>query len=1706
MKFYHHDMTNFLKRGISLSVLALSVFALIPSPTDSLTTMAAAGDWKPDTTFGPSDRGTLGFPHATGVSRSVNADVRPDNAGESTQAFRIRPSDITAGHVYTCDLSNPNNHLDEADNLHYFPDGLPYSSFNNYRNEWTNDPQNPPLQFFDSANSDAALAGEVERNYVGGKAYYPTEGVVDGTNGAKDLVTITDSTLGTDADISFQAYVHNNASTALNPTTSDPRSNLNGTNLSARATNTRMHFSIPSVAIPNSGGQAAIINRLRADNAYNLDLQNFTDPCLGFNASFNQISDLARIRNNASTPLTFVARSAFIDNPYITDSSNPNQQIEFPAAALRELVDPDLNQSHITDQNGLANLGGTQGARISSGRSSDPALRDDPNQRFLVSACAETNANMANVTCNAYAPPVLNGSEFDGEWYGSTEFVRYVGVDLDAVAATPRLSTSKSVRRIQPNEEQFTTAGPISTTIEGNSTGEVEYQVILQNTGNVDIDNISFGDLLPPEMTPVFSGPSSLAGEIAVCVDLAWAYTAQPCNVAATSIPLTASNTTIAIDSNTMRVSTAQPLARDPDYIVNGTGTNGQVVRIRWRMTTACSASNPPIAHNYGITTASSNGVQAQVVTISGFTSASDNPNIDQNDWADMFPTGASLLPQFTFATNDTQVQLNECEDQPGTPGIRIGKYVRRTSPVSTETFSTSATSTTITGNEDGLVEYAVLIENNGTEDLPHVFFADRLPPEMQLFSGTIRSEVCQNIADARAVADCPSGGLITLTDAVYNDSTRIIAFAGNEMRSPAITSDLPFAPGQVIRIRWRMRSVCTPVGTPPAVARNYALVLAAIDQSNIAPVTTFAGVTAEPGTPAGTYFVSPNQFRALFSSTVVGSFQELIPNPTNNTTVNRNSCATPPPPTVRKFVSTTPISGTNPSSFDDAQTQPGVDFGERARSTAYTVYYRVTVQNTGTTNLTDLILQDRFYLRDGTVVQPQTVQEGVGSSLETRVVNSATSETAVTPDTRKVVYLSNNSTTNILRFRVPTLTTGETLAFYYSVRVNPGAVTTSQYYRNEVEVCVPPTTTTGACVDGGRDLAFHQDRPRTETNPLVINIQKTVNGQDANEATLTGPQAAVQTVNGAALNYRVRVSTPAANNAPVTGIILTDTITTLPNVTGITNVRLTTPGAPCAVTCTLSGGIADLASRAFDLAPNQEAILTYTATARYTAGGTFNRNIARATPTPSNPRNPQFREDPATIIVRNSVITISKTVNGQEADTDDTAVTVNSGDALNYVITVRAPAGNASTVTAIVLSDNIANTTLLPNVTNIRNIRLTTPAAPCATPCTLTAISDLATRAFDLAAGQSATLTYTATANNTGTSLSASNRNTATATPATTATNPPAVNNPATVFVRGTETPDADYRITKTASPTRARDGDEVTYTIVVEPRNSSNDEINDLILEITDDINDNGTLEENGVTFTYIRNSTRIRTDDADCEGEMDDEDGIRCEDVTAEDEIRITYRVRVDLPSADRCENLTVDNTATLRSDTPGVRIRDEDDAQVEVICPERERPPEPDQPLGITKDVNRREVKRGEIVNYTIVVSNPNATDAVRTLTDTISLNAGTVPGQNGGRVRFNPGSLQVTGAYTGSIDRPEGMVITIPARGQITITYTATGEPDRNQRVVSVAPNTACLHTGECATAFVELPTTGPAGLIAIAATSMLGSATYFVATRRRKRK
>lgn len=862
---------------------------------------------------------------------------------------------------------------------------------------------------------------------------------------------------------------------------------------------------------------------------------------------------------------------------------------------------------------------------------------------------------------------------------------------------------------------------------------------------------------------------------------------------------------------------------------------------------------------------------------------------------------------------------------------------------------------------------------------------------------------------------------------------------------------------------------------------------------------------------PAPSQSATENSFnRASISSYSYRQTSDATPGFINNLQSVQANCAVetlcddaslvtqpPTPPTVKKYVSTAvrPTSATSvPSTFIDGETATAgsaADFG--AQNSSYITYYRVTVTNTGSAPLNNLALEDQFFLRNDTTVTAQNVVDAAGSTLANGTVLASTytvagsTETAVATGNR-VTYVGPGSTTNAIRFTIPTVGAGQTVAFYYNVLVNPTVGTRPTgvgYHRNEAYVCFPPTTS--GCTPGSRDIAFSSDIPGT----VNVTITKDVNGQPADTT-----ETAVTVPNGTALHYLITVTAPSANGSvSLTNVQISDNMLAgLPNVNSISNIRLTTPSGTCSTPCTLANLGSALAAQTFTLAAGQSATLSYDAVGVNTTATTSaaNINTATVTTTQTGPRT-----NPAVVIVTGvtpstPTLSITKDVNSQPADTDNTAVVVNNGDTLNYLITVR----NTGTVnvTNIVLSDTLVNA--LPNVTNVSNIRLITPTGSCvsATPCSIANLgSALAAQTFTLAAGQTATLSYSATAVNTGTSDSAYNRNTATATPS----NASPVSNPAVVQVRGTATLHTDFRIRKEASPQVVRDGDEVTYTIRVSPR-GTNDEIPNLTLLITDDINEDGTLTgDNGVKFTYIRNSTKIRVSgDAECDGEMDDEDGIRCEDVSADEDIRITYRVRVSAPNLRDSDTVIVDNTAQLRDDTPNVNIRDEADASVQVIG--IQTPPPPAQPIGIEKTVTPGKVKRGEIAHYTIIITNPNAEAETHRVVDTIGLNNGTVPGQSGGLVRFNPDSLRVEGAlYTsGTIGNAEGLTFTIPGNGRIVITYTATGEPAANSRTVSLAPNTATLDTGAYAVAFVELPTTGPIGLMVILTLSALFSAAF----------
>ncbi len=456
--------------------------------------------------------------------------------------------------------------------------------------------------------------------------------------------------------------------------------------------------------------------------------------------------------------------------------------------------------------------------------------------------------------------------------------------------------------------------------------------------------------------------------------------------------------------------------------------------------------------------------------------------------------------------------------------------------------------------------------------------------------------------------------------------------------------------------------------------------------------------------------------------------------------------------------------------------------------------------------------------------------------------------------------------------------------------------------------------------------------------------------------------------------------------------------------------------------------------------------------------------------------------------------VEITKTVNGVHS------VTVANGAALHYVVTTRNT--GTTNLTNVQLSDTVAS---LPNVSGINNIHLIAPGTCATAPgCALANLGTaLSAQSFTLIPNQTATLTYDAVGSFTGNGQSAANTNTATVT--TNQTDPETAT--AVVIVTNTiiieEDLETNFRIRKDASPELVRDGDEVTYTVRVTPR-GTNDTIENLNLLITDDINDDGRLTGPGVTFTYIRNTTRITTsEDAECDGEVNDEDGIRCEDVGPDETIRITYRVRVSAPTLRASDIVNIDNTATLRDDTPDVTIRDEDDAVVQVVG--ISLPPEPLRPVTIDKTVTPREVKRGELAHYTIVITNPNPDAETHRVVDTIGLNNGVVPGQNGGFVRFNPESFQVQGDlyHSGTIGNPEGLTFTIPGNGRVVLTYTATGEPEAGKTDVSVAPNTATLDTGAYSVAFVELPPAGPAGIAMVLGMSTLTA--VGVMLRRRKK-
>src|SRR3990172_1663330 len=1505
---YNDHSKNMLKKIsqlIGVGAVIMLVLSIMPLPQD-LPTYAAPGDWKPDSMF----------PHGTGISHGAAGQIQPVGSEAGTPRT-ITPANInTDGHVYDCSVS-PNNHLAEIDNNHYFPDGIGYSSFNNYRNEFTAafDPANPPNSFFNSGTNN-----EVERNYLGGA--YDSLPALGAPTDAKDninLISFADPT----RDLYLLAHVHNNASTALNPIgTVDSRSTLpngGGTkDLSARAVNTRMHFSVPSLALPNAS-QGTFVNRLRADNAYHVDTGTTCNDLVQ-----QQISDISKVTNSSGQPVTFIVRNGFIQNSF--DSTGASN-INFTSTALARLVDPSLNQSHISDPRLPSQLSASEGARISSGKSAVGSLRNVPNQP----GCNNDADATQQANCNRFADPVLVGSDFDGEWYGSQEFVRYVGINVDAVAAEPRLSVSKLVRSVSPSPEAFNYSGspwaPTNVTISGNGNGEVEYEVLIQNTGNVDLDDVNFADLLPPapELAPKQTGPDVIDGTVEICLNLAAAQnpTSPDCVTQLGSpLPLnTSSGNKLVLSSSDMGIDGVSPLHRDPTFITGGDSNNGEVVRIRWRMTTEC-VPEVDQADNYGLVSGSSSNVPASVVMLDGLTQFSPDPtatsyNITPAQWGTFFPDGAPLGVR--QATNQVTVNLqNMCA---GKPGITIGKFVRQESPTA-ETFFPNPhnaddtlggrTNTIITGTTGGEVQYEVLIENTGSGALDNVSFGDHLPSApLTLIPGTITTEKCETLIEATLVTDLDC----ETPRSVPGDPAHIIAgilfIPGDEMGTVGIgpESNRLFLPGEVIRIRWSMISVCTPQGNPP-IALNYAMVMASSTTVGTLPVVEPANIQIfAPQVPAH----SPPPFVPSEDDMNTEFDPDSRAGPTNDTLVQLNPCSPPPPPGPKKYASLIPHPvGTSfpvPTSFEDAETTgTAVDFG--VRTAPYIAYFRVTLTNTGTgaTDLTDVIMDDEFHLRNGAPVTPQSVVEPVSSRLDSFDVNTTTStETALSPDTIKVEYLGASPTTpSGIRFRIPRIKAGQTIAFYYSIVVDPTVAVPArvpgiEFHRNTVRVCLPVPGTPGMteCTDGGSGDAFISDRTPPPTNQ-VITIIKTVNGQDA-DTDATG----VSVVNGGGLSYAVTVTAPATNTAPVTGIRLTDTVTTLPNVTGITNIRLVTPAGP--------------------------------------STSSFNRNTATATPT-----------------------------------------------------------------------------------------------------------------------------------------------------------NAPPVSNPATIVVPGHREPETDFKIKKEVDPEVVRDGDEVEYTITVEP-DGDNDDVADLVLLVTDDMNDDGTLSQGGVTLTYVNNSTDIETDDADCEGEMNDEDGIRCEDVGPDEEITITYKAKVSVRNLTCPETVTVDNTAKLRDDTPNVDIEDEDDAEVRTIC----STPPSDRPLNITKRVVPNRIEHGQIAQYTITVYNPNNTAVTTRLTDTIGLNNGVVPGPLGGYARYNANSLQVTGAtFVGSIDNPNGVVLNIPALGTATVSYTAIGDTyAQPTNTTDIAPNTAMLDNGLSASTFVELPKTGPEAAAALGLISAIGA---YIATRRRK--
>jgi hypothetical protein len=134
-----------------------------------------------------------------------------------------------------------------------------------------------------------------------------------------------------------------------------------------------------------------------------------------------------------------------------------------------------------------------------------------------------------------------------------------------------------------------------------------------------------------------------------------------------------------------------------------------------------------------------------------------------------------------------------------------------------------------------------------------------------------------------------------------------------------------------------------------------------------------------------------------------------------------------------------------------------------------------------------------------------------------------AVTETAVATGNR-VTYVGPGSTTNAIRFTIPTVGPGQTVAFYYNVLVNPTLGTRPTgvgYHRNEAYVCFPPTTT--GCTPGSRDVAFSSDIPGT----VNVTITKDVNGQPADTT-----ETAVTVPNGTALHYVITVTAPTTNGS----------------------------------------------------------------------------------------------------------------------------------------------------------------------------------------------------------------------------------------------------------------------------------------------------------------------------------------------------------------------------------------------------------------------------------------------------------------------------------------------------------------------------------------------------------------------------------------------